>query len=65
MLRQPRQLFTSYHLLGVNVRARCRHYVLQLGEPWDKVPELVFDIFTLLGRVRQRDRSPIQWGRTS
>ena len=46
VLYRPLQLFTSLHLPGVAV---CfRQILLQLGKPWDKVIELVFDIFALL-----------------
>ena len=29
--------------------AGCRHVMLQLGEPWDEVPEFFFNVFAFLG----------------
>ena len=46
---KPFQFFASLRLLTIAICAGFRHVVLQLSEPWDKVPELFFNIFTFLG----------------
>lgn len=52
----PCQLFTPLHLPVVAVHVDRRRAIFQLGQPWNKVPEPVFDILALLGWVRQGGR---------
>ena len=44
----PGQLFTPLRILAVVAGAGCYYAFLQLGKPWYKVPEFVFDVFVFL-----------------
>ena len=48
-------MLPSLHLLVIVTDAGCRHRVLQLGKPNDKVFKFSFNVFASLGWIRQRD----------
>ena len=56
----PYQLIPPLYLLVITVGTDCRHAILQLDQPWDKVPDLVFDILALLEETGQQGRGTIQ-----
>ena len=58
-------MLTSLRLFTIVAGAGDQYSVFELGKPYDKVPEFVFNVFAFLRRMDQRDRGAIGLRRTS